>query len=1747
MKPLRTPSGTRWALPILLLTVAAACPAAFAQTLERSIACPDLSTLPDPSGRWTQLGLPGAEVDAPLGAPAVPSFKLILPLAPGAEVQSVAWAAGETQTVALSRPVQPQGGEPTDLQPEPPAPRPDAGIYASTALYPPEAAQLIDVVELSNGTRYAVVRVYPVRVRPAANEVSWTKRGTLVVSLGAHPATGLVRERAALPGAAPQGTVLLAEHGFAPSEVPTVDGSPIVYAIICPPDPALAAAWQVLADWKTSCGYPAAVFQTDWIDAHYPMGADQPERIRAFLRDAYLHWGLRWALIGADASLVPPRYVVSWAYSDSGTEIATDYYYACLEGNWDADGDGIYGESDHGTNVGDDVDLTPEIEVGRVSARTATDVAGFLQKYFTYTRTPNSDGYLDRVLLLGEVLFSAEWTRTANGGGFDCEEDNCVAGHCRTDQDGKLICVTQDGAADAVAVGERLRGLLGMPIANQKYLLERFEHWNADPENPGLNASLESSASVMEAMSAGYGLVHHMGHGDRDRWAVGDGRIEITRLASLTNGAAGHYFWAYGVNCNSAAIDFDSFGERLVLMPTNGSVAYIGCTNADFPASARSFIADFYDFLYGSQGTTIGDGHFAAAGAHALTGPQINFESVTRFLLYDQILLGDPGMPIWRGTPTPMSAAIVGAPGAQVPLGQTSIAISVTAGGSPVDGARVCVQKAGEVYAVALTGAGGTTPAIQFWPDTEGPFTVTVTAPTHRETVVNAAVTAATAGPALVLDGLGIVDNGTAGSAGNSNGRIELGETIRLALTVNNAGVASASNVQATLAPVPDTPAGVAVVSDADATLGTIAAGGTATDAQAFLINFDYDPPAEAFGDADLIRVPLGLTLTSSAGSASIDLFLELARPRIGISTNRLVTVSGQTKKLWIGVANAGQGTASHLQGRLVSREPFKISVSTPAVNAHDIAPGDTAMVGPFRVTIQGSTGDLGRLVFSLLETSPDPDDTLHTRNLDLRAPQAPDSLQLVGLPGAMRLTWKAAVDPATPPDPITGYKVYRAPAGQSPPFPDVVGDILEGHRYFTDIGLGQLSRYSYYVAAVDAGGNLGANSLIGSAYTSPGPSEGWPHFTEEFTKSSPVVCELDGATTRGREILFGAECLYAYHGDGSEMNDGDDLERTTGPFGIVGPGQTRNPFWGRPAAGDIDGDGAVEVVAISFINTSTNPDANARGAVFCWGTWGGPPRWVYTFPDRYTSWTGPVLADLNDDGKLEVIFSGGRADHAGIYVLKSDGTPFNGTNALLKDLGGRDLFQSPAVGDVDGAADGLPEIVLATRTSDANNGALWVLRANGTPLAGFDNLKFTTLGLAQVTTASPTLCNVDGTPGDEIFVTTTKRLWCLSKRGAPALWYKEFPSEFNIRNYELLPEPALGDVDGDGRTDVALVDPAGRLQVLQASTGNPVLPFPKQLDATRRYGSCILANVDQDPRPEIIFGDSKGQIQAYRFNGELAAGFPITFGGDLVRQSPAAWDVDRDGFQNLVLQANEQQEVSVLDIAGVPFATDEDDIVLQNPWPMRHRDARNTGELTLNTPVLNRIQLEEPEVSPAGSVTLAWTTGEPAAAFRIRRAHGDEAAGELVAEIPARASGERYTYIDTPAEPGRYIYHVNPVLLDGSEQPGPTVEATVAWGSPVRFGLQRVAPDPLTPSAVAAITFGIPGAPAARVQTRLAVFDVQGRRLRTLLDEMRQTGVHVVSWDGRDEAGRVVPAGLYLLRLQAQGASSERRVLVIR
>ncbi|MCC7141532.1 MAG: hypothetical protein IT349_05455 [Candidatus Eisenbacteria bacterium] len=78
-----------------------------------------------------------------------------------------------------------------------------------------------------------------------------------------------------------------------------------------------------------------------------------------------------------------------------------------------------------------------------------------------------------------------------------------------------------------------------------------------------------------------------------------------------------------------------------------------------------------------------------------------------------------------------------------------------------------------------------------------------------------------------------------------------------------------------------------------------------------------------------------------------------------------------------------------------------------------------------------------------------------------------------------------------------------------------------------------------------------------------------------------------------------------------------------------------------------------------------------------------------------------------------------------------------------------------------------------------------------------------------------------------------------------------------------------------------------------------------------------------------------------------------------------------------------------------------------------------------------------------------------------------------------------------------------------------------------------------------AAVSFAIPLPSAGPV--RLDLFDVSGRRVRTLHDGILPAGDQVLSWDGILQSGDAAPAGIYFPRTRWRNQSQSTQIVLLR
>jgi hypothetical protein len=310
-------------------------------------------------------------------------------------------------------------------------------IYESESPYPEVAYSVLGVFK-KHGYNILYVNLYPIKYIPKTGEAY--SFGAFDIEVTTAPAETLDRglfrglpedrEEVDMIVDNPEKTTTYASDLALTGKSLLLDGN-YTYVIITnqymkdAPGP---YNFQALADHKISKGVPAAIVTVEEIYAayKYTFHRDNQEMIRNFIKDAYLNNGVRYVLLGGDGdghrtggetwdAIVPARGLWAWAYEPDpsccippteSTNLLSDLYYACLEGNFDGNNNGIYGEPDDGVN------LHANVYVGRAPVDNYEELSNFVRKTLAYESTSRNDPYLTAVWMIGEYLEPMVYPKT---------------------------------------------------------------------------------------------------------------------------------------------------------------------------------------------------------------------------------------------------------------------------------------------------------------------------------------------------------------------------------------------------------------------------------------------------------------------------------------------------------------------------------------------------------------------------------------------------------------------------------------------------------------------------------------------------------------------------------------------------------------------------------------------------------------------------------------------------------------------------------------------------------------------------------------------------------------------------------------------------------------------------------------------------------------------------------------------------------------------------------------------------------------------------------------------------------------------------------------------------------------------------------------------------------------------------------------------------------------------------------------
>jgi hypothetical protein len=149
-----------------------------------------------------------------------------------------------------------------------------------------------------------------------------------------------------------------------------------------------------------------------------------------------------------------------------------------------------------------------------------------------------------------------------------------------------------------------------------------------------------------------------------------------------------------------------------------------------------------------------------------------------------------------------------------------------------------------------------------------------------------------------------------------------------------------------------------------------------------------------------------------------------------------------------------------------------------------------------------------------------------------------------------------------------------------------------------------------------------------------------------------------------------------------------------------------------------------------------------------------------------------------------------------------------------------------------------------------------------------------------------------------------------------------------------------------------------------------------------------------------------------------------------------------------------------------------------------------------------------------------------------------------ITAESLAAAADGEYRFVDSGVLPGReYEYRIAGLAPNGERQFfGPLTVTTPGVEPPHALWLAPCVPNPARRSTT--VRYGIPRSD----DVRLALYSPDGRLVHTVVEgDRKDAGYYVATWDGRDDRGHPVAAGVYLVRLETSRERRTQKMLWVR
>ncbi|WP_320934789.1 C25 family cysteine peptidase [Bacteroides nordii] len=1432
---------------------------------------------------------------------------------------------------------------------------PDSIIYNSLNPFPGKYAEIISEKE-DFGYHLVKVKFYPLEYIPKSRELyvcditfslnysvtkavissySVAKQSEYLYQLDQDYIRSVIDNKEMLKDIVPNIKELVRKESYViKNTIPTYNISSTIgiqfpeYLIIT--NEALKDTFQILADWKTKKGIPTIIETVENIASAYP-GSDLQEKIRNYLIYVRQNYGRLFVLLGGDTNIVPAR--IKKSREGGSNWVATDFYYSCVEGgNWNSNGNNIFFES---TDYDNRNDVGWSFKLGRAPVENLVEAKAFIDKVIHYEKADmNIDySYINNSMAADAFITKSENTlgnlsnsgrkeiaNYYNGKGlnrwliydhYNCKSNTSVCNGRHTN----------DTYVDSSKKGEEL---------NKTNFVAALQNGG----NSGLNH---------------FHLIYHMDHSSPGSMGTSskDKNESISNwdVDNLDNGS--YYSILMSGGCFPADITKDCIAEHFLNNPNKGAVAFLGNTDNGWSDEHGRFGFLLSELYQGDSN------RYDLAALYQIVMDK--FEGRQTEYVHTNCafhLFGDPEMQVWTDIPNTLNVSIT-----PESLQTGNNTITVVINGLPQnDVAKICIQKKDELYIVDQLTNGSHT--INVPVQTLGVVNVTVTAHNFRPVERDIQVLQNGSEPAIAVEDLIYNDKGTGASIGNGDGQLDAGETIELTVKLRNTGNSALNGVTTSLV---STSNDIEIV-NANATFGNIAGNAVVGSVTPFVFKINKDSGEHLRNNSSGINLNLQISVNGEIKTQSLKIDniyapeIEIGNQKITWTSNgNTIVEASETVKMNIDLMNIGRAEATGLKAVLISNN---VQASCPSTQVtYPSIPFTETKTSTIAFQFQTSSSYTGTLNFTLQVSNKygkiwnfPVNPLLRPAMIDISTVKSQaDSTSI-------NVYWSSMGKSIS-------YNIYRSDNGENGTYRKLNKFPLTA-TYYLDENLAKLTRYHYKVATVLDNGNESEWSTAYQTWTSYPVISPFPRriTTGNYSsKSCPNIADVDND---GKQELFwvyedryGARIGYlvGFRPTGEELFDIDGNVTTVSGFA-----KTPVMLKGQAAFGDLSGNGEQNIVVSSW-----EDDHRDKNAVYCYSPFDKDrdhkPDLLWEKKIPYSMFQSPVIANLDgsSDGTMEVVIKSHQTSD--IFILDHNGNELRRLNPNANIISGKDYNSSAlAVADLDD--DGQMEII-----ASYDSLGIYIWRQDG---VAFTTNPFWRAGDANLGSA-PVVCDLNGDGKKELVFSqhdvAVSHVYAISLEGDKTVagWNGSQTIPYTDNGASLDHTLSVGDIDNDGHLEVVIL---GR-GVVKAwkHTGDSI--FSRSIDGllpqiayAANINTPILADVDGDAIPDIVFCCNNKFIYALHNDGSDILGFPIVSADENFLDTPCVADIDNDGRNEII--AGSEKDLYVWKTEGIPTAIE---------WGVKRGNPQNTGEYfpTVCKPMLINANETWDGESPCGNVVL--------------------------------------------------------------------------------------------------------------------------------------------------------------------------------